>query len=120
MTRTSDALLARAHALLESPDGAAVGNSARLAAVLTRQAVEELIDERCADLCGVQEVNGSARAKRAALLSLDHTAYGATLIDAWHQLTACCHLHAYALSPTVVEVRALRDAVERCIGESDV
>ena len=116
MTPAAHALLARAHSLLESPEGAAVGNSARLAAVLTRQAVEELIDARCADLCGVPEVNGSARARRAVLMSLDDTAYSAVLIDAWHHLTACCHQHAYALSPTVIEVRSLRDAVAHCIG----
>ncbi|KXP11894.1 hypothetical protein AXK60_24565 [Tsukamurella pseudospumae] len=117
MTSPVDTLLARAHALLESPNGAAVGNSARLAAVLTRQAVEELIDARCAELCGVNGVNGSARAKHAILKSLDDTAYSTVLIDAWHQLTASCHQHAYALSPTVREIRALCDSVRaHCIG----
>ncbi|KXP14344.1 hypothetical protein AXK60_20515 [Tsukamurella pseudospumae] len=104
-------MLARAHALLNAPEGATAGNSARLAAVLTRQAVEELIDARCAELCRVPIVAGSARAKLAVLKSLDATTYGAVLIDAWHQLTVFCHHHAYALSPTVAEVRAQCDAV---------
>lgn len=119
MTGDAELLLARAHALLASPDGAAVGNSARLAAFLARQAVEDLIDARCAALTGVQAVVGTARAKLAVLKSLDTTPAGPALIDAWHQLTGFCHHHAYQLSPTVAEVRAQCAAVERdCLGRS--
>jgi hypothetical protein len=71
VTREAEALLARAHALLAAPEHAAVGNSARLAAFLARQAVEDLIDARCALLCGVQVVVGTAKAKLAVLKSLD-------------------------------------------------
>jgi hypothetical protein len=46
VTREAEALLARADSLLASPEPAAVGNSARLAAFLARQAVEDLIDAR--------------------------------------------------------------------------
>ncbi|WP_458317930.1 hypothetical protein [Mycolicibacterium brisbanense] len=117
MTGEAQALLARAHALLDSPDRTAVGNSARLAAFLGRQAVEELIDARCAVLCGVQVVVGTAKAKLAVLKSLDTTPAGEVLIDAWHQLTGFCHHHAYQLSPTVAEVRAQCAAVQReCFG----
>jgi hypothetical protein len=117
MTSDAELLLTRAGALLESPDRAAVGNSARLAAFLARQAVEDLIDARCAALTGVQVINGTARAKMAVLKSLDKTPAGPALIDAWHQLTAFCHHHAYQLSPTVPEVRAQCAAVERaCLG----
>lgn len=111
MTGTASGMLARAHALLNSPDGATGGTTARLAAVLTRQAVEDLIDARCAELCGVPVVEGSARAKLAVVKSLDATTYGAVLIDAWHELTVFCHHHAYALSPTATEVRAQCEAV---------
>ncbi|SKM38625.1 Uncharacterised protein [Mycobacteroides abscessus subsp. abscessus] len=121
MTGDAELLLTRAHALLDSPDGAAVGNSARLAAFLARQAVEDLIDARCAALTGVQTVVGNARAKLAVLKSLDTTPAGAALVDAWHQLTGFCHHHAYQLSPTVAEVRAQCAAVERdCLGRSPV
>jgi len=113
----AEALLARADKLLDSPDRTVLGNSARLAAFLARQAVEDLIDARCAELTGVQVVVGTARAKLAVIKSLDKTPAGPVLIDAWHQLTGFCHHHAYELSPTVPEVRAQCAAVERaCLG----
>jgi hypothetical protein len=119
VTRDAEALLARADALLAAPEPTAVGNSARLAAFLARQAVEDLIDARCAMLCGVQAVVGTAKAKLAVLKSLDITPAGAVLISAWHQLTGFCHQHAYQLSPTVAEVREQCLAVERdCLGET--
>lgn len=118
MTSTGELLLARADALLDSPDGAAVGHSARLAAFLARQAVEELIDVRCAMLCGGQAVVAKQKAKLAVLKSLDTAPVGAVLIDAWHQLSGFCHQHAYQLSPTVGEVRVLCAAVQQaCFSE---
>jgi hypothetical protein len=117
VTSDAEVLLARADKLLDSPDRTALGNSARLAAFLARQAVEDLIDARCAELTGVQVVVGTARARLAVLKSLDKTPAGPALIDAWHQLTGFCHHHAYQLSPTVPEVRAQCVAVERaCLG----
>ncbi|RIS67507.1 hypothetical protein D2E70_16160 [Mycobacteroides abscessus] len=113
MTADAEALLARADKLLDYPDRTALGNSARLAAFLARQAVEDLIDARCVELTGVQVVVGTVRAKLAVLKSLDSTPAGPALIDAWHQLTAFCHHHAYQLSPTVPEVRAQCAAVQR-------
>ena len=119
MTRDAQALLARADALLAEPEATAVGSSARLAAFLARQAVEDLIDARCAELCGVPAVNGTAKAKLAVLKSLDPTPAAAALLGAWHQLTGFCHQHAYQLSPTVPEVRAQCLAVQRdCLGET--
>ena len=87
MTRDAEALLVRAEALLDAPDSTTVGNSARLAASLARQAVEDLLDARCAELCGVQKVVGTTKAKLAVLKSLDPTPAGTALIGAWHQLT---------------------------------
>lgn len=113
MSIAAEQLLARAGALLDSPDGAAVGNSARLAAFLVRQAVEELIESRCELLCEGQAVVGSQKAKLAVLKSLDPTPVGGVLIDAWHQLSGFCHQHAYQLSPTVHEVRLLCAAVQQ-------
>lgn len=113
MTAEAEALLARADALLAAPEFAAIGNSARLAAFLARQAVEDLIDARCALLCGVPSVVGTMKAKMAVLKSLDTGSAGTVLIGAWHQLTGFCHQHAYQLSPTVEEVRAECVAVER-------
>lgn len=111
MTASAHALLDRADALLMSPASAAAGNAARLAAVLTRQAAEELIDARCAELCNVRAVNGSWRAKMAVLKSLDEKHAANALVDSWHQLTAFCHQHAFELTPTVGEVRAQCEAL---------
>ncbi|MCH9669432.1 MAG: hypothetical protein K0U76_17475 [Actinomycetia bacterium] len=117
MTRDAQVLLARALTLLSTPETAASGNSARLAAFLTRQAVEDLIDDRCATLCGVRPVGGTAKAKLAVLKALDPTPAGTALVGAWHQLTGFCHQHAYQLSPTVGEVREQCLAVQRdCLG----
>ncbi|OBG34928.1 hypothetical protein [Mycolicibacter heraklionensis] len=112
MTNDAELLLSRAAALLDSPDKAAAGNSARLAAFLARQAVEELIDTRCATLCDFPVVVGTTKAKLAVIKSLDTTPAGGTLIDAWHQLTGFCHQHAYQLAPTVEEVRVQCAAVQ--------
>lgn len=112
MTVIAQALLARADALLSAPSAAA-GNSARLAAFLARQAVEDLIDERCEQLCGAPVDRATARAKLSILKSLDTTSAGDTLIGAWHRLTSFCHQHAYQLCPTTTEVRAECEAVAR-------
>lgn len=117
MTDDAQALLARAEALLDEPSGAAVGNSARLAAFLARQAVEDLIDARCTQLCGTPNIVATTKAKLAVVKSLDTTPAGAALVEAWHQLTGFCHHHAYQLAPTVAEVREQCRAVTRdCLG----
>lgn len=118
MTGNAEVLLARAIRLLDAPQGAAAGNAARLSAFLARQAVEELIDARCADLCRVQTVTGTTKAKLAVLKSLDTTANGNALIGAWHRLTGFCHQHAYRLDPTVAEVREECLTVDRdCLAQ---
>lgn len=104
MTTNAEALLRRATELLDEP-GAAAGNSARLSAFLARQAVEDLIDIRCAALCRVDTITGTTKARLAVLKSLDTTPIGDALIGAWHRLTGFCHQHAYQLQPTVAEVR---------------
>ena len=105
MSSGAEVLLAHAMELLDAPEGAAAGNSARLSAFLARQAVGDLTDARCAVLCGVQKISGTTKAKLAVLKSLDITPAGDALIGAWHRLTGFCHQHAYQLDPTVAEVR---------------
>jgi hypothetical protein len=119
VTAEAEALLACARELLESPAPAAAGRSARLAAFLARQAVEDLIDARCALVCGVQVAGATTKAKLAVLKSLDAADASTVLIGAWHQLTGFCHQHAYQLSPTVAEVREECRAVERACLATD-
>ncbi|WP_396925857.1 hypothetical protein [Mycolicibacterium sp.] len=118
MTTDAQALLCRAEALLDAPESTAAGNAARLAAFLARQAVEDLINARCAALCDAPAVAGTTKAKLAILKSMDTTPAGPVLIAAWHQLTGHCHQHAYQLSPTVSEVREQCLAMRRhCLGQ---
>jgi hypothetical protein len=112
MISEAQALLTRAIELLDEP-GAATGNAARLSAFLARQAVEALIDARCATLCRVERITGTTKSKLAVLKSLDTTPNGDALIGAWHRLTGFCHQHAYQLHPTVAEVREECLAVKR-------
>ncbi|WOC12184.1 hypothetical protein [Gordonia sp. MP11Mi] len=106
MNPTALALLAHADALLSGRARVESGNSGRLAAFLGRHAVEILIVDRCEEL-GAPCPGGTARSKISILKSLDHDDVGPTLIYAWNRLSECCHQHAYELSPTVSEVRAL-------------
>lgn len=117
MTDVARGLLARADVTLSNPSPATAGNTARLSAFLARQAVEDLVEERCEQLCGVTVAGATMKAKLAVLKSLDTTPAGSVLVAAWHQLTGHCHQHAYQLSPTTVEVRAECEAVAReCFG----
>ncbi|MGC4935945.1 hypothetical protein ACLQ3C_19945 [Gordonia sp. DT30] len=106
-------LLGYAQQLLRGLGDTTAGNSARLAAVVARQSLEACVDDRCAavaDSCH----KASMRSRLAILKALDDRETADRMTYLWGQLSACCHQHAYELSPTVGEVRAL------CEGVSDV
>jgi hypothetical protein len=84
----------------------AKGHSARLAAFLARQALEDIISARCAAL-GADVPEANMRSKLVILRSLDTTQAADAATVAWHRLSAVCHHHAYELSPTASEVRHL-------------
>ncbi|WP_336792749.1 MULTISPECIES: hypothetical protein [Gordonia] len=107
------AALGYADALLSGRVIPESGNAARLAAFVARQAVEWLVDARCAEL-GAACPNAKMASKLAVLKSLDETDFGPTIAYAWNRLSECCHQHAYELSPTVVEVSALCVSVAEC------
>lgn len=97
--------LRNAERLLDGSVGAA-GSSARLAAFLARQALEDLVDERCRAL-GVDAPNANMRSKLVVLRSLDTAERADAAAVAWNRLSSVCHHHAYELAPTVSEVRHL-------------
>lgn len=99
-------LLASAESILSSASAGTQGNSARLAALVARQALEALIDQRCAEL-GVECDRATMRSRLAILKSLDAQDRADRFVMLWQQLSMCCHQHAYELSPTVDEVRSL-------------
>lgn len=103
-------LLREAERLLDGATGPSSGNSARLAAVIARQAVEALVDDRL-EAVDAECPGASMRSRLAILKSLDGEARTARIEFVWNQLSACCHHHAYELAPTVGEVRGLCEAI---------
>lgn len=103
-------LLAYAQQLLVGLSSSTSGNSSRLAAVVARQAVEECVNQRCIAV-GAPCERATMRSRLALLKALDDPQLADQLASLWHQLSACCHQHAYELSPTVGEVRALCEGV---------
>lgn len=99
-------LLGYARRLLDTTPTTTGGNSARLAAVVARQALEYDINVRCAAL-GFDLPGVSMRSRLLILRSLDDRDAAERLASLWSQLSECCHQHAYELSPTVPEVRGL-------------
>lgn len=98
-------VLRNAELLLDGSLGAA-GSSARLAAFLARQALEELVAERCIAL-NAEAPQASMRSRLVILRSLDTTKRADAAAVAWNRLSNVCHHHAYELAPTVAEVRHL-------------
>lgn len=105
MTNTPAIGLRHAERLLDGSVGAA-GSSARLAAFLARQALEDLVDHRCRVL-QVDVPRAKMRSKLVILRSLDSTENADAATVAWNRLSNVCHHHPYELSPTVAEVRHL-------------
>ena len=97
--------LRNAERLLDGSTGAA-GSSARLAAFLARQALEDLVDERCRAL-GADVPSANMRSKLVILRSLDTAERADAAAMAWNRLSNVCHHHANELAPTVSEVRHL-------------
>lgn len=103
---TTAELLAYAQQLLRGLGDSTSGNASRLAAVVARQALEATVLERC-DAVNASCQGATMRSRLGILKALDDRATADRLASLWHQLSACCHQHAYELSPTVGEVRTL-------------
>jgi hypothetical protein len=82
------------------------GRSARAAAVVARQALEESVDQRCADLIDGMR-RASMRSKIILLRQLGDPEMGRKAQVAWAGLSNACHHHAYELQPPAAEVRSL-------------
>jgi hypothetical protein len=97
-------LLGHAQRLLTAPGSE--GLSSRLAAFLARQALEEIIDQRCTDL-GASVPWATARSRLLVLRSLGSADAADSASVAWHRLSSACHVHAYELQPSFAEVEHL-------------
>ncbi|BCQ10555.1 hypothetical protein JMUB5695_04013 [Mycobacterium heckeshornense] len=82
------------------------GLSARIAAFLARQALEHIVNQRCIAL-GVTAPYATTRSKLLILRTLDSSEVGDTAAFAWNRLSSACHVHAYEMQPSVVEIEQL-------------
>ena len=105
-------LIGQAQRLLTTRGGG--GSSARMAAFLARRALEEIIDQRCIEL------NASApwanrRSKLLILRALDDPESADRAAFAWNRLSNACHLHAFEMQPSVLEVEHLCAVVAKLL-----
>jgi hypothetical protein len=98
-------LLGHAERMLDGHSGLD-GQSARLAAFLARQSLEQIIAQRCANLA-VEVPYANARSKLIVLRSLDTIGAADRATWAWNRLSNACHIHAYEMAPSTEEIRQL-------------
>lgn len=97
-------LLGQAQRVLNEPRRD--GLSSRMAAFLARQALEQIIEQRCAEV-GAPASWASMRSKLAVLRSLDTEEAADSAAIAWSRLSSACHVHAFELQPSAAEVKHL-------------
>lgn len=86
------------------------GLSPRMAAFLTRQALEEIVAQRCAALKAPAPW-ANMRSKLLVLRALDDCDAADRAAVAWNRLSNACHVHAYEMQPSVAEIEYLCEAV---------
>lgn len=97
-------LLGQAQRVLKEPRSD--GLSSRMAAFLARQALEQIVEQRCVDV-GAPASWASMRSKLAVLRSLDTGQAADSAATAWNRLSSACHVHAFELQPSAAEVEHL-------------
>jgi hypothetical protein len=102
--------LETARRLLERPDARTAGLWPRAAAFLTRQALEQALDERRVQAPALSQVPTSAQLI-CLREYLDDPALAADLRHAWSALSTACHHHPYEMPPTAAELRQWIDTV---------
>ncbi|WP_231395879.1 hypothetical protein [Mycobacterium sp. URHD0025] len=106
-------LLGQAQRVLQTPESAE-GLSSRVAAFLARQALEEIIDQRCASL-NAHAPWANSRSKLVVLKSLDTAEAADRAALAWNRLSVACHVHAFETQPSTAEVEYLCGVVASLI-----
>lgn len=101
-------LLSQAQRILATRS--AGGLSPRMAAFLTRQALEEIVAQRCAALKAPAPW-ANMRSKLLVLRALDDCDAADRAAVAWNRLSNACHVHAYEMQPSVAEIEYLCEAV---------
>ena len=98
-------LIALADGILSGKVPVPGGRAPRAAAVVARQALEEEITLKCAQLA--EFVHRPRMRSQLILLRHHDRELGQKAQIAWDGLSQACHHHAYELQPTVTEVRSL-------------
>lgn len=107
-------ILEQARAILGHEHGFPVLHAPRAAALLTRQALEQVVVELCAEL-GTDLTGANMRSRLIALRGLRGDAVADLAGLAWSGLSNCCHRHAYELNPTTSEVGHFIDQVTQLV-----
>jgi hypothetical protein len=116
MTDAGD-VLSQARGVLDGIHTVPAAQVSRVAAILARQALEELIVQRLAEL-GAQVPGATMRSKLVCLRGLDDRGVAESATIAWDGLSRACHLHAYELPPMPEEVGYLIGLVETLLEPS--
>jgi hypothetical protein len=90
------------------------GLSSRMAAFLARRALEEIVEQHCDDL-EASAPWANMRSKLLILRSLDSPDVADRAAVAWNRLSNACHLHAFEMQPSAVEVEELCGIVARLL-----
>ncbi len=108
-SRTAAGLLKRADQILAGTIRMPRGRGARVAALLTRTALEDVVDAMCR-ANGLDVRRASMRVKLACLRAVSADGAGDAAI-AWWGLSRACHQHAYEIAPSHLEVAHLASTV---------
>lgn len=108
-SKTAAALLKLADLILSGNIRMPRGRGARVAALLTRTALEEIVDAMCR-VNGLNVPRASMRVKLACLRAVSADGAGDAAI-AWWGLSRACHQHAYEIAPSHLEVTHLASTV---------
>jgi len=102
MTADAVRLLEAADRVLSGAVELPRGRGARIAAVLARSALEDIVIERCA-AHGLDVAEATMKVRLATLLAVSDPRAG-ELAMAWWNLSRACHQHAYEMAPHPGEV----------------
>lgn len=84
----------------------------RVAAVLARCALEDWLDEQCAEWCSAAAGYGPTTISKLVVLGTRHGAQvGERAKRTWQGLSRAVHHHSYELAPSETEVRHLAKQV---------
>ena len=105
-------LLFHARTLLTGKEANSTRAWPRACALLTRQALEELLACHWTQLGWSGLTNASARSQFICMATLEDTPLTGSVTVTWVELSNACHLHAYELAPTADELLRWIEVVE--------